>query len=276
MYSVSVSVIIPALNEAENLPHVLPRIPAWVDEVILVDGHSTDRTIEVARRLWPGIRTVNQQGKGKGAALRAGFTAARGDIIVMLDADGSTDPQEIPAFVESLLDGADFAKGSRFRHGGGTADMPLYRRAGNAGFVLLVRLLFGGRYTDLCYGYNAFWSDIVPLLELNGDGFEIETMMNVRAIRRGLKVAEVPSFESRRVYGSGRLRTIPDGWRVLKTIFAERFRPSRPVIAQPGVETIRMARLAPQYGFDSRTPMPARFGELLIEAEGEMVAGLHK
>ena len=149
----------------------------------------------------------------------------------MLDADGSTDPREIPAFVRALTDGADFAKGSRFMQGGGTADMPLHRKLGNWRFVAMVRLLFGGRYTDLCYGYNAFWSRVVPILELDGDGFEIETMMNVRALRAGLEVAEVPSFEHARVYGVGRLRTIPDGWRVLKTIFRERFRsPLGPVV----------------------------------------------
>jgi glycosyltransferase involved in cell wall biosynthesis len=218
----SVSVIIPALNETENLPHVLPRIPHWVDEVILVDGHSTDGTPEIAERLWPDVRVIAQHGHGKGAALRTGFAAAQGDIIVMLDADGSTDPAEIPAFVGALLAGADFAKGSRFAHGGGTADMPTYRQLGNQCFVRLVRLLFGGRYSDLCYGYNAFWRSLVPLLCLDGDGFEIETMMNVRALRTGMKVVEVPSVEAKRVYGDGRLKTIPDGWRVLRTIWLER------------------------------------------------------
>lgn len=221
-----VSVVIPALNEAENLPHVLPRIPAWVHEVILVDGQSTDRTVEVAQALWPSIRVIMQEGRGKGAALRAGFAAATGDIIVMLDADGSTDPGEIPAFVETLVAGADFAKGSRFIEGGGTADMPLYRMMGNGVFVYLVRFLFGGRYSDLCYGYSAFWRSVVPQLRLSGTGFEIETQMNVRALKAGLKIAEVPSFEAERLYGTSRLKTIPDGWRVLKTILGEWERPA--------------------------------------------------
>jgi hypothetical protein len=216
-----VTVVIPTLNEAENLPYVLPRIPDWVDEVLLVDGHSDDGTPQVAQQLLPGIRIVAQEGRGKGAALRSGFAAASGDIIVMLDADGSTAPEEIPAFVGALLAGADFAKGSRFLQGGGTADMPFYRRFGNAVFVFLVRLLFGGCYSDLCYGYNAFWARVLPQLDLDGDGFEIETIMNVRALRAGLKVAEVPSFEAARIHGTGRLRTIPDGWRILKAILGE-------------------------------------------------------
>ncbi len=245
----TISVVIPALNEAENLRHVLPLIPAGIHEVILVDGASTDGTAEVARELRPDIRFVQQQGRGKGAALRSGFSAARGDIVVMLDADGSTDPREIPSFVEALLNGADFVKGSRFLPGGGTADMETYRKLGNMAFVYTVRLLFGGWYTDLCYGYNAFWRRVLPQLQLDGDGFEIETMMNVRALKAGLIVAEVPSFESHRIHGESHLRTIPDGLRVLRTIFRERFRSTtldarRPVEATDG----RLAAIVPISG----------------------------
>ena len=220
----TVSVIIPTLNEAANLPHVFARIPHWVSEVLVVDGHSTDGTLEVARASWPNshivteerrraggmappggqdrrghgmvLRLATQEARGKGAALRTGLALARGDIIVLLDADGSTDPAEIPLFVGALLGGAHLVKGSRFLQGGGTADMTLYRRCGNGVFVWLVRLLFGSRYSDLCYGYNAFWAWTAPLLHLTADGFEIETMLNVRALRAGLKVAEVPSFET--------------------------------------------------------------------------------
>ncbi len=218
-----ISVIVPVLNEADNLPHVLPRIPEWVDEIILVDGHSADNTIAVARELCPNIRVVMQKGRGKGAALRSGFSEARGDIIVAMDGDGSTVPEEILDFVAPLLAGADFAKGSRFLHGGGTTDMEFYRQLGNWVLLMLVRWLFGGRYTDLCYGFNAFWRRVLPVLELDADGFEIETLMNLRALRSGLKVVEVPSFEAKRIHGTSRLRTIPDGWRVLKTILQERF-----------------------------------------------------
>jgi glycosyltransferase involved in cell wall biosynthesis len=226
--AVRVSVVIPALNEAENLPYVLPRLPAWIDEVLLVPGHSSDDTVAVAQRLWPRVRIVAQQGRGKGAALRAGFAAATGDIIVMLDGDGSMDPGEIPSFVGALLAGADFVKGSRFVQGGGTTDMEFYRKLGNWGFTLTARALFGGQFSDLCYGYNAFWRRVLPALKLATDGFEIETEMNVRALQVGLKVAEVPSFEAPRVHGTSNLRTVPDGWRVLKTLCRERLLPQVP------------------------------------------------
>lgn len=217
--AVGVSVVVPAMNEEKNLAHVLPRIPGWVQEVILVDGNSTDRTVETARKILPNIIVTGQDRPGKGAALRAGFEAAKGDIIVMIDADGSTDPAEIPAFVGALLSGADFVKGSRFLQGGGTADMEWYRKLGNWGFMQLVKWRFGGNFSDLCYGYAAFWRDTLEHFSLDqADGFEIETSMNIQALRSELRLAEVPSFEHLRIHGTSNLRTIPDGWRVLKTI----------------------------------------------------------
>jgi glycosyltransferase involved in cell wall biosynthesis len=218
----TVSVVIPTLNEEKNLPYVLPRIPEWVHEVLIVDGLSTDNTIEVAKSLRKDVKIVIQKGKGKGAALRSGFEAAEGEIIVMLDADGSTDPAEIPAYVGALLAGADFAKGSRFLQGGGTTDMEFHRKMGNWGFTMASKLMFGGNFTDLCYGYNAFWRRVLPHLNLDCDGFEVETLMNVRALYNNLKIAEIPSFESPRIHGTSNLRALPDGWRVLKTLVRER------------------------------------------------------
>ena len=126
-----VSVVIPTLNEARNLEHVFAALPAGLHEVILVDGHSIDGTPDVARRLRPDVRVVKQTRTGKGNALACGFAAATGDIIVMIDADGSTDPAEIPRFVEALTAGADFAKGSRFAPGAGSTDITPLRKLGN-------------------------------------------------------------------------------------------------------------------------------------------------
>ena len=220
----TISVVIPTLNEAANLPHVLARLPAFVDEVVIVDGHSIDDTIAVARGLRPDVRVVLQDSRGKGNALACGFAAATGDIIVMLDADGSTDPAEIPQFVSALLDGNDFAKGSRFALGGRSSDITPLRRAGNRTLNLLVNMLFGTRYSDLCYGYNAFWSHCLEHMQVTCNGFEVETLINVRVARAGLIVAEVPSVEHERMHGESNLNAIRDGLRVLRTILAERVR----------------------------------------------------
>jgi len=218
----SVSVVIPTLNEAENLPYVLPRIPEWIDEVLVVDGYSTDGTVEVACRVRPDVRIVMQEGRGKGAALRTGFAEAKGDIIVMLDADGSTDPGEIPAFVGALLAGADYAKGSRFLQGAGTEDMPLLRRLGNRGLVTLVNVLFGTHYTDITYGYNATWRHHTSRLAFEISGWACEIINNVRAARNNLRVVEIASFEYNRIAGEAKLKTFSAGWQILKAILRER------------------------------------------------------
>jgi glucosyl-dolichyl phosphate glucuronosyltransferase len=226
----TVGVVIPVKNEARNLPLVLKSVPHWVDEVVLVDGHSVDDTVAVARAYWPGIRVVTQPGRGKGDALLAGFAACTSDIIVMMDGDGSTPGGEIVRFVGALVAGADFAKGSRFASSGGSDDITLGRRLGNWALSGLVNLAFGTQYTDLCYGYNAFWAKHLPALDLDCDGFEVETVMNIRAAKAGLWVQEIPSQERPRVHGESNLHVFIDGWRILKAIAAEAARgPVRPV-----------------------------------------------
>src|ERR1700760_4829621 len=142
----SVSVVIPAKNEARNLEHVFATIPEWVDEIVLVDGHSVDDTVAVAQKLHPAVNVVHQTGRGKGNALQEGFAAAKGDILVMMDADGSTDGAEIPRFVAALTTGADFAKGSRNASGGGSDDITFSRHLGNKILSAIVNTLFGTRY----------------------------------------------------------------------------------------------------------------------------------
>jgi glycosyltransferase involved in cell wall biosynthesis len=277
--SARVSVVVPALNEARNLPHVFAQLPADIHELILVDGHSVDDTVRVARELWPGVRVVMQTRTGKGNALACGFAAATGDVIAMVDADGSADPREIPQFVKALVAGADFAKGTRFAPGGGSHDITRLRSLGNWALSTLVNVCYGTRYSDLCYGFNVFWRRITPILGLDattppragtgplwGDGFEVETLINVRVAAAGLVVSEVPSFEHPRIHGVSNLNAFRDGLRVLRTIVYERLtthrrphptpatpaRPPGPGTAQPGPGT-------PEAGTAGRPrPQPAR------------------
>ena len=247
-----VSVVIPALNEAANLPHVFAGIPDDVYEVILVDGHSVDDTVQVARQLRRDVRVVAQNRKGKGNALACGFAAAKGDIIAMVDADGSADAGEIPRFVQALVDGADFAKGTRSGEGGGSADLTRLRGTGNRVLSMLFNVVYRTRYRDLCYGYNVFWRRHLPVLDLDisspvphgsdgklwGDGFEIETLIHIRVSKTGLKVVEVPSFEHSRIHGVSNLSAVSDGLRVLRTILVERRRTRARAEAAAGAVTV--------------------------------------
>jgi hypothetical protein len=219
--STKVSVVVPAMNEGKNIGHVLERLPEGLHEVILVDGNSKDDTIEAARSAYPSIRVTTQSGRGKGDAFRTGFAAVTGNLVVMLDADGSADPAEIPRFVAALEAGADFAKGSRFLDEGGSADITKMRSLGNACLSGTANLLHGTHFTDLCYGYNAFWARCLPFIALDVPGFEVETLINLRIAAAGMKITEVPSYEEERISGVSNLKTFRDGFRVLGTILSE-------------------------------------------------------
>lgn len=219
--STKVSVVVPAMNEEKNIGPVLSELPEGLHEVILVDGNSKDNTIEAARAAYPSIRVTSQSGRGKGDAFRTGFAAVTGNLVVMLDADGSADPAEIPRFVAALEAGADFAKGSRYMEGGGSADITRLRSLGNSVLSGTANMLHGTHFTDLCYGYNAFWARCLPFISLDVPGFEVETLINLRIAGAGMKITEVPSYEKERISGVSNLKTFRDGFRVLGTIFKE-------------------------------------------------------
>jgi glycosyltransferase involved in cell wall biosynthesis len=234
-----ISIVIPAHNEAQNLQYVLPQIPDWVHEVILVNDHSTDETVEVAQRLLPTIRVVHtKQGRGKGMALQVGFAAVTGDIIVMMDADGSSDPREMPRFIKALLNGAYMAKGSRFIGDGGSSDITHVRRFGSMTLISLANLLFGMHFTDMFCGMNAFWKECLDFFDIDCPGFEIESQLHLRMCKANLEIVEVPSFEHARKHGTSNFHVVKDGWRVLKMIVAERLN---------GRSVIRTARVKRVY-----------------------------
>lgn len=226
----TVSVVVPAMNEERNIAWVLERIPAYVDEVLLVDGHSRDATVQVARRVRPDVRVIQQRGCGKGAAMRTGFEEATGDYVVVLDADGSMEPGEIDYYVNALDQGYDLVKGSRELPGSGSLDITPVRRMGNGVLVKAVNVIWGSEFTDLCYGYLAFRRDRLDDLALTGRGFEIETEIAINAIRAGLRIAEVPTVELLRQHGTSNLSAWRDGRRILGYLARARLsRRDRPV-----------------------------------------------
>jgi len=223
----TVSVIIPTLNEAGNLPYVLNSVPSWVDEVIVVDGRSTDDTERIAQLMHPGVKIVHELTPGKGAALKAGFRAASGDYLIAIDADGSMDGSRLGDFRDALDHGAEYVKGSRFLPGGGSADITRFRRFGDAGICFLMRLFFGARYSDATYGYFAVRADRVDHLNIDSDGFEVETLVNIRAHRAGLRIAEISCFEGNRIHGASNLSAFKDGFRIARCIVLEKVRGHR-------------------------------------------------
>ncbi|WP_243639026.1 glycosyltransferase family 2 protein [Streptacidiphilus pinicola] len=229
----TVSLVVPAHNEARNIPWVFEQIPRCVDEVLLVDGSSSDATVRMAALCLPTVRIVQQQGPGKGNALRTGFLAAAGDYVVMMDADGSMWPGEIPHYLHFLEHGFDFVKGSRFVAGGGSLDLTRFRSLGNHLLLAVVNRLYDASLTDLCYGFCAFRRSLLDELDLSAPGFEIEAEMIAHALRSGLRVAEVPSLELPRRNGRSHLHAVSDGRRVLRTLVAER--PRARLTAAPAV-----------------------------------------
>jgi len=166
-----ISALVCVKNEEVSLPHVLPKIPKWVDEVLLIDGHSIDDTVGFTRSQFPRVKILTQPGQGKGDAIKFGVKNATGDIIITLDADGATNPDEILNFINPLLNGYDFAKGSRFLHG--RPNMSARRRFGNWVLFTASNVFAGTKYTDICSGYNAFWKKAFQKLKLHSDGFDI-------------------------------------------------------------------------------------------------------
>lgn len=219
-----ISIIIPTLNEAPNIKYVFPHIPQFIDEIIVIDGDSKDGTIDEILKYRKDVKIIKDKTLGKGGALRRGFEMATGDLIIMMDADGSHDPKELPALIEPVLNGYDVAKASRILPGGGSDDFTAFRKFGNKIFVAMVNKIYGSDYTDLCYGYRVFKKEAIEKMNCKSDGFEIETEQSIRMIKAGLKIKEIPSFEAKRKHGDSRLNSFRDGWRILTLIINEYIR----------------------------------------------------
>lgn len=214
-----VSVVIPALNEGKNIGRVITEVKRILEgrkyEIIVVDGRSKDDTVEIARKL--GAHVIYDS-VGKGSALVKGLKAAKGEVVVSMDADLSNEPKELGLLIDSIEIGYDVCMGSRFMAGGNSEDISFIRVLGNRFFVLLVNVLFGSRYSDMCYGYRSFSRNALRKMALRETGFGIETEINIVAVKNHLKTVEVPSVEKKRNAGDPKLRTFRDGYAILHTI----------------------------------------------------------
>ncbi len=216
-----ISIVIPTFNEAGNIARTINGVKEVMDgydyEIIVVDDkRSRDGTRAVAAR--HGARVLVPDEEGKGYALIFGFMHTRGDIIISMDADLSNRPKELKLLIAGIEAGYDVCMGSRFLVGGGSEDMPLIRKFGDKAFVSIVNILYGSHYTDMCYGYRSFTRKALKRMNLKEKGFGIETEMNIKAQKAGLRILEVPSYEKARGKGSGKLNTFRDGYIILSTI----------------------------------------------------------
>lgn len=217
----NVSLIIPTLNEAHCIAKTLSEIPKGaVNEIIIVDGHSSDGTADIVRRL--GHTVIMQKGKGYGSAFTEGANAATGDIIVLMDADGSHNPADIPLLVEKVREGYDYVMAVRYAPGSRSDDDTLIRHIGNMFFTFLVNLIHKAFIADALYLFTAMRRNRFPDIAPRSRGFEYCVEILIRAHRKGLKIYQIPSIERKRVAGRTKVNAFIDGLKILKTILFTR------------------------------------------------------
>ena len=214
----SITILLPAKNEEDGIETTFASLPVqrllelgYPVEILVADGRSHDRTREVA--LAHGARVIQQLGTGKGRGVRIALEVAKGDYVVMLDADATYPAKAIPAFVAMLEEGYDVVMGSRFLGRIDPLAMKRVNRLGNHGLSLLASVLYGRRCTDVCTGMWAFRRDTMRSLGLSSTHFEVEAEMFARAARAGLRVAELPITYARRE-GVTKLGSVRDGLRI--------------------------------------------------------------
>jgi glycosyltransferase involved in cell wall biosynthesis len=205
----TISLVIPAKNEEGGIAEIIELSKNFVDEIIVVDGHSKDRTRELASA--KGAKVILDNKKGKGDAYKVGIKEVSGDIIVFIDADGSHDPRQIPALVEPLMkDEADFVIGSRFKGGSDEwkGDLNTYLRAIGGGFlVLMINYIWKSGLTECLNGFRAIKKSAALQLDLRANDFDIEQHMIVQCLKKKLRVKEVASHEYVRKWGASKLPT---------------------------------------------------------------------
>lgn len=215
-----VSLLIPTRNEEGCIGRVLAEVPRdVVDEIVIVDGHSTDKTVEeVKANLLPQDKLVMQTGKGYGGAFIEAFDVATGDVLIFMDADGSHNPANIPAILAKVREGGEYVMASRYMRGGHSYDDTIIRWIGNRVFTWMTNMLHGTNVTDSLYLFTAITKEGLNKLTLTSPGFEFCTEIVVKAHRAGLKFAEVPATERARFAGKTKVNAFWHGLKILRMI----------------------------------------------------------
>jgi len=217
-----VTAVIPAKNEEEGIEKIIKNVSRFVDEVLVVDGHSKDKTRQIAKEC--GAKVVLDGGKGKGDGIRTGIRKAKGDIIVFIDADGSHNPKDIPKLIKPIKnEKADLVVASRAKGGSDEIRLDLdglFRQIGSEIAAILVNFRWRANLTDIQNGFRAIRRKTALALKLESDGFEIEEEMIMKCLKRGVRIMEVAGHEYQRRWGVSKLPTT-QAWRFLLRLFKE-------------------------------------------------------
>lgn len=219
-----VTLLVPVINELEGMKAVMPRVrPEWVQEVLVIDGGSTDGSVEYARE--QGWRVLLQKSRGITYAYQEAVPQATGDVIIPFSPDGNSVPEAIPALLDKMREGHDMVIASRYLPGARSEDDDALTALGNRLFTGMINLLFGGGYTDSLVMFRAFRKEIVGDFPPGLPRAGLEPILAIRCAKRGLKVAEIPADEPKRISGARKMHPFLNGLDILKLIFLEWRRP---------------------------------------------------
>lgn len=215
-----ITLLAPTLNEIEAVRVVLPKIKKeWVDEIIVIDGGSTDGTVEYCQN--NGYLVHRQKGRGYGNGMRDGYSVAQGDIVIEFPPDGNSPPERIPDIIKKINEGYDFVVASRYKAGAKSYDDDLLTAVGNKIFTFLVNLLFGANYTDVLIGFRAYRRESFSKLKMTAAGLDWSVQMPIQFAKVGFKIAEIPVDEPKRIGGQRKMSPFKTGWKILKIIIKE-------------------------------------------------------